>query len=320
MTRQWRIEYEGALYHVMSRGNDGRQIAKDDHDRQAFLELLGKMSSRFGNEIYGYVLMDNHYHLLLRTRLGQLSRGMQWLGQTYTRQYNLRHRRSGHLFQGRFKSFLVEDDRYLLGLSCYIHRNPLRAGMVRRLVDYRWSSYPAYAYGRKKPDWLKTEVLLGFYFRKNRHAEYRKQVQEYSKEEKKVWEDVKHGLFMGSPEFIEKLRKRYLKKQDKEMPQQRQVLKGEGLRRKIWEAAESLGLEMDKLRQRGRVKAHEKESRDVLVYLLWENGIYTNAEIGELFGLSYSAVSKQAGLLQLKLLKDKQLKRKYDEVKSLFKM
>ena len=192
--------------------------------------------------------------------------------------------------------------------------------MVRRLVDYRWSSYPAYAYGRKKPDWLKIEVLLGFYSRKIRHEEYRKQVQEYAKEEKKVWEDVKYGLFMGSPEFIEKLSLRYLKKQEKEMPQQRQVLKGEELRKKTWKAAEALGLEMEELRQRSRVKAHEKESRDVLVYLLWENGIYTNAEIGELFGLSYSAVSKQAGLFQRRLLKDKQLKRKYDKVNSLFKM
>ncbi len=320
MARQWRIEYEGALYHIMSRGNEGRRIVGDDQDRKVFLELLGKMSSRFGNEIYCYVLMDNHYHLLLRTQRGNLSRGMQWLGQTYTRQYNLRHRRSGHLFQGRFKSFLVENDSYLQVLSCYIHRNPLRAGKVRRLVDYRWSSYPAYGYAKKKPDWLKTEILLGFYPRKNRHEKYRKQVQEYAKEEKKVWEDVKHGLFMGSLEFIEKLSKRYLKKHDKEMPQQRQVLKNEGLRRKIWKAAESMGIEMKELRQNGRVKAQDRENRDVLVYLLWESGIYTNAEIGEMFGLSYSAVSKRAGLFQPKLLKDKQLKKKYNKVKILFKM
>ena len=127
MARQWRIEYKGALYHVMSRGNESRKIVADDHDRIVFFKLLGKMSKRFGNEIYCYVLMDNHYHLLLRAQRGNLSRGMQWLGQTYTCQYNLRHKRSGHLFQGRFKSFLIEYDRYLQVLSYYIHRNPLRA-------------------------------------------------------------------------------------------------------------------------------------------------------------------------------------------------
>jgi hypothetical protein len=192
--------------------------------------------------------------------------------------------------------------------------------MVKRLTNYGWSSYSAYAYGKKKPDWLKMEAILGCYTGKDKHEEYRKQVQEYAKEEKKVWEDVRHGLFMGSQEFIEKLSKRYLERYNKEMPQQRQVLKSEGLRRKIYEVAEALGMEVEQLRQRGRVKAQERDSRDVLVYFLWKSGIYTNAEIGKLFGLSYSAVSKRVGLLQPRLLKDNQLKRKYNKVNALIKM
>ena len=102
------------------------------------------MSERFEVEVYAYVLMDNHYHLLLKTNKPNISNSMQWFGTTYTRRYNIRHKRSGHLFQGRFKNFLVENDEYLTLLSCYIHRNPLRAGIVRRLVDYPWSSYPMY--------------------------------------------------------------------------------------------------------------------------------------------------------------------------------
>ncbi len=147
MTRQWRIEFEGAYYHILSRGNEGQEIFREDKDRLSFLKPLSEMSGRYQIDIFAYVLMGNHYHLLLRTNMANISRSMQWFGITYTRRYNMRHCRNGHLFQGRYKAFLVEDDRYLLTLSCYIHRNPLRAGIVERLVDYKWSSYPAYASG-----------------------------------------------------------------------------------------------------------------------------------------------------------------------------
>jgi REP element-mobilizing transposase RayT len=109
-------------------------------DRSLFLRTMGEMSERFEIDVSAYVLMGNHYHLLLKTPRANLSKGMQWLGLTYTRRFNLRHCRSGHLFQGRFKSLVVENDAYLMQLSCYIHRNPIKAGIVNRLADYRWSS------------------------------------------------------------------------------------------------------------------------------------------------------------------------------------
>jgi putative transposase len=160
MARAWRIEFEGALYHVLSRGNQRQAIFIDDEDRLLFLGRLSEVAERFEVECYAYVLMNNHYHLLLRTRRANLSRAMQWLGVAYTSRFNLKNHCSGHLFQGRFKSMLVESDAYLLQLSYYIHRNPLRAGMVKRLADYRWSSYKAYAYGKDRPEWLNTEVIL----------------------------------------------------------------------------------------------------------------------------------------------------------------
>src|SRR5512136_907713 len=130
MARPWRIEYEGALYHVLSRGNERRNIFVQDPDRSRFLSAMAEMARRFQIEIFAYVLMANHYHLLLRTLRANLSPAMQWLGVTYTRRFNLEHARSGHLFQGRFHSMLVQDDAYLMELSCYIHRNPLRAKVV----------------------------------------------------------------------------------------------------------------------------------------------------------------------------------------------
>lgn len=105
MARQWRIEYEGAFYHVLSRGNERRDIVLDDEDRHLFLEILGRMSDRFATQILAYVLMPNHYHLLVRTPEANLSRALQWFGVTYARRFNDRHNRNGHLFQGRFKSF-----------------------------------------------------------------------------------------------------------------------------------------------------------------------------------------------------------------------
>ena len=151
MSRPWRIEYEGALYHLLSRGNEHSDIFVDDKDRGDFLETVREMSQRFDIDIFAYVLMNNHYHILARTRRANLKKSMQWFGTTYTQRFNRRHFRSGHLFQGRYKSIIVQNDAYLLQLSYYIHRNPLRAGIVRRLADYRWSSYKVYAYGRKTP-------------------------------------------------------------------------------------------------------------------------------------------------------------------------
>jgi REP element-mobilizing transposase RayT len=197
MARAWRIEYAGGLYHVLSRGNDKCDIFFDDSGRRMFLNTLGELSARFDIDIFAYVLMDNHYHLLVRTQRANLSKSMQWFGATYTKRINLKHGRSGHLFQGRFKNMLIENDAYLLQLSCYIHRNPLRAGMVKRLVSYPWSSYRASAYGKGFEKWLNTEVILAQFGNvEDRHKAYREQAQQYSKEKRRIWEDLQHGIFL----------------------------------------------------------------------------------------------------------------------------
>ena len=118
MGRAWRIEYEGALYHILSRGNEQKEIFYDNQDRLQFLETLGEMSERYKMDIFAYVLMGNHYHLLLRTNRANLSKAVQWFGVTYTRRFDIRHFRTGHLFQYRFKIILVENDAYLIDLSC----------------------------------------------------------------------------------------------------------------------------------------------------------------------------------------------------------
>ena len=142
--------------------------------------------------------MSNHYHLLIRTRRANLRKAMHWFGTTYTQRFNWRHFRSGHLFQGRYKSIIVQNDAYLLQLSYYIHRNPLRAGVVKRLADFRWSSYKVYAYDRKSPEWLSTKLILSqFEGEQDRHRSYREKVQRYSREEKRLLEDSRHGFIVG---------------------------------------------------------------------------------------------------------------------------
>ena len=154
MARPIRVEFEGAIYHVMARGNERRAVFRDDNDRQRLLETLAEMVERFGVRVHAYCLMPNHYHLLVGTPRGNLSRAIGWLQVTYTVRFNRRHRRSGHLFQGRFKAQLVEADEYARWLVVYVHLNPVRprrkgeiiAGERARELDrYEWSSHRDYA-------------------------------------------------------------------------------------------------------------------------------------------------------------------------------
>jgi len=320
MGRAWRIEFEGAFYHVMSRGNEGNHIFLDDSDRQVFLKALGEIRERFEIDIFAYVLMDNHYHLLIRTKRANLSKAMQWLGVTYTRRFNDRHARSGHLFQGRFKSILVQNDAYLMQLSCYIHRNPLRANMVNRLVRYRWSSYPIYAYGYQPPKWLSTELILSQFFENDRCKAYREKVQRYAKEEKRLWEDFRHGLILGTKKYVDKIRQTYLPENaHHELPQQKSLAREFNPSSLLIKASKRLKCDLKSMRQASRVSARDKENRDLLIYALWNTGTMTNSKIGDLFGITYSSVSHSVKSTRLKLAKNRQLKYKFSRINSLFK-
>ena len=321
MGRAWRIEFEGALYHVMSRGNEGNDIFLDDRDRQRFLYALGEFYERFDIEIFAYVLMRNHYHLLIRTHRPNLSKAMQWLGVTYTRRFNNTHERSGHLFQGRFKSIIVQNDAYLMQLSCYIHRNPLRAKIVNRLMDYRWSSYPSYAYSYKSPSWLSTELILSrLKNQKDRHKAYREKVQRYANEEKFMVEDIRHGMILGTKKFVEQIRKLYLPESvHSEIPQQKSVANEINPLSSLKQAAEILKCDFKSLQQASRVSTTDKENRDLLIYAAWKAGRLTNAKIGELFGVTYSSVSHSVKSVKLKLENDPKLGKKLNGIYSLFK-
>jgi len=321
MTRPWRIEYQGAYYHIFSRGNQQQDIFLNDIDRHTFLKTLGRMSERFEVDVFAYVLMNNHYHLLLRTNRANLSKGMQWLGTTYTTIFNLSHSQSGHLFQGRYKSILVENEAYLLQLSCYIHRNPLRAGMVMRLVDYHWSSYPAYAYNRRHPDWLNTELILKRFKTNNRHRAYREKVQKYSDEKKSIWEEIRHGLFFGSQAFVKRIKNDYLKDElQADIPNQKKLVDEIDPDEIIKNAAAIINCDLQKFKKSRRISNSDIASRDMFIYLLWQTGRFSNSEIGRLLGLTYSSVSRRVTIFQTRLDRDKRFKLNYEKIKSQIKV
>ena len=160
MARPLRIQFPGALYHVLNRGNAGGDIVLDDADRRRFLALLAEAVARHGWRCHAYCLMDNHYHLLLATPEANLGRGMQWLSSTYSRKFNWRHQRYGHVFQGRYKAILVDEDAYLLELARYIALNPVRAGVAAEPANWPWSSYGATVGAVSVPAILDTGWLL----------------------------------------------------------------------------------------------------------------------------------------------------------------
>lgn len=166
MARPLRIEFAGAVYHIMARGNQGQKIYADDADREMWLATLVQAWHRTGWRIHAWALMGNHYHLLLETPEANLVSGMKWLQGTYTQRYNARHHQRGHLFQGRYRAVPVEagSGTSFQTVSTYIHLNPARAKQIRigeqKLWQYLWSSYPSYV-RQEPPVWLITERVLG---------------------------------------------------------------------------------------------------------------------------------------------------------------
>ena len=321
MARQWRIEFPGALYHALSRGNARQNIFLSDDDHHLFLALLETLSERFNVEVYAYVLMGNHYHLLLKTIDANLSKAMQWFGTSYTRKFNLINNTSGHLFQGRFKSIIIENDAYLLRLSYYIHRNPLRAKIVARLAEYPWSSYRFYAYKKKAPTWLNTNNILEQVSDADCHKAYRSKVQKYSDEEGSIWEDVKHGFIYGSQDYVKGLKARFVQnKKDVELPQHNSMFNEFDSALLLGRASRFLNFNIEAARNAQRIGAGEKDKRDMLIYFLWKTGRLSNREIGTFFGLTYSAISRCVKTVSDRIEADHGFKEKCQILNSQFKV
>ncbi|HEX4121203.1 MAG TPA: transposase [Verrucomicrobiae bacterium] len=227
MARALRIEYAGAVYHIVARGNQGRSIFDDDRDRLRFLDTLGETCDKTGWRIHAFVLMGNHYHLLAETPEANLVAGMKWLQGVYTQRYNRRHEVCGHLFQGRYKAIIIDGEAagYFDVVGTYIHLNPVRAGLIRAgeqpLRQYRWSSYLWYLQPARAPVWLDCDRVLaaarlGGQSRKGYEAYMESRVLELAmkdgrpemEEMEEKWKALRRGWYLGEESFLEKLKSR----------------------------------------------------------------------------------------------------------------
>ena len=224
MARKPRIEFAGAVYHVISRGDRGEAIYQDDEDRRLFLQFLGEVCDRTGWLIHAFVVLTNHYHLLLETPEANLVVGMKWLQGTYTQRFNRRHRLRGHLFQGRYKALLIdgEEPGHFLQASSYIHLNPVRAGLVKGnqpLRIYPWSSFPSYlASPRKRKEWVYVDRVFGELGHqkdsRGTREKYGRYMEELAKkclevdgkrELEEKWKSLRRGWYIGDEAYRSRL-------------------------------------------------------------------------------------------------------------------
>lgn len=229
MARKLRLQYAGAVYHVLCRGDRREAIFRDDEDRCRFLETLAQMCGRTGQRVHSFVLMSNHYHLLLETVEPNLVAGMKWFQGTYTQRFNARHRLCGHLFQGRYKAVPVDPaaTEYFLAASDYIHLNPARAGLLATadgstdLLAYPWSSYPGFAQQAQLPVWQRRERVFRSLGLPDENAAARRRYQGYlaaktrealkqtpTLEEQERWLALRRGWYLGGDGFRDELKER----------------------------------------------------------------------------------------------------------------
>jgi REP element-mobilizing transposase RayT len=207
MARPLRIEFDGALYHLTSRGNEHKAIFKDDPDRQLFLKTLAEVVRRFHWLCHAYCLMDNHYHLVVETPDANLSKGMRQLNGLYTQAFNRRHRRVGHVFQGRFKGILVQKESHFLEVCRYVVLNPVAAGMVSHPGEWAWSSYRASSGKSSVPEYLTVDEVLGQFGKRRGVAQekYREFVSD-GIGRPSIWEHLEAQSLLGEEGFAEALK------------------------------------------------------------------------------------------------------------------
>lgn len=271
MSRPLRIEFSGALYHVTSRGDGREAIFLDDLDRKAFLAVLAEGVETFNWVVHAYCLMGNHYHLLIETPDGNLSRGMRQLNGMYTQRFNRRHGRVGHVFQGRYKAILVQKEAHLLELARYVVLNPVRAGMEATPADWPWSSYQATAGLCDAAPWLTTQWLLARFSSQKRRAEQRYVAFVTGSEAPSVpWENLTGQIFLGSGDFVEAAR--HSVKADARL--------------------DEVPAAQRRPPPRPLAEFEKDHARDEAIAHAYASGGYSLKEIGEHFGLHYSRVSR----------------------------
>ncbi len=277
MARPLRIEYDGALYHITSRGNERKPIFRDEEDRSVFLDTLTLVNKKYNWLCHAYCLMNNHYHLIVETPEGNLSTGMRQLNGVYTQQFNRRHHRVGHIFQGRYKAILIQKESYLLEVSRYVVLNPVRAKTVKKPEEWKWSSYRGTAGDEKPHSCLTVDWILGQFGVKRRQAEKKyKEFVEAGVSERGIWNEVKGQSVLGEEAFVEKLIGYVKGHQDiKEIPKPMRYIGRPTLREVL----------------KGIDIKDKHQSSPKIIKAVIEYG-YSQKEVAEYLGIHYSTISR----------------------------
>ena len=295
MARPPRLQFPGAIYHVMARGNERREIFRDERDRERYLERLAHYREKFGFRVLAFCLMTNHVHLALRSGAVPLSRFMAGLQSSYTQWFNRRYRRSGHLFQGRYKAFLVQEDPYLLTLIRYIHENPKTARMAERPEDYVWCSDRYYRRGRG-PEWLDLDDVLSILGPRRRLA-VKAYVGMMARGEGPSYEDLESvGQVVKGEEEFAALRFR-------EAGVLESQVYGLSERRVLAAVADSLNLSVRDLRGPARARALS-EGRAIAAYLGKRLGRISLSRMARYVHRDGSTLVRDVGRLEVRLKAD----------------
>jgi putative transposase len=314
MARPLRIQYPGAVYHVTCRGNERNDIFKGDADRKRFIQILIQSINIYSIKLYSYVLMSNHFHLLIETPKGNLSEFMRHFNITYTGYYNRTHNRVGHLYQGRYKSILVDRDAYLSVLSRYIHLNPVKIKAINKIPDkdkvkylirYPWSSLPGFISRRKKEWYIDYAMVLGEYGGDTDKArrEYKKRMYAEIAESAEIKESILGQSILGGEAFIAWVKEHYIDgARDRERPCVGEIHRYRSKDEILLAVKRETGKDI------AAVRAERGELRQVVMDLLYRVGGLKGPEIGKLFGIDYGPVSQERKRLREKLPKDKKLR------------
>ncbi|HNS19657.1 MAG TPA: transposase [Sedimentisphaerales bacterium] len=307
MARPLRIEYPGAFYHVMNRGQRQEPIVLDRRDRERFVSDLGRLSGRFHVLIHGYCLMTNHYHLILETPEGNLSRAVQWLNVAYAAYYNRRHQCSGHVFQGRFKSVLVDATAYLEALSRYLHLNPVRAGLVSCAWDYEWSSCRCFVGHAPVPAWLEVDRILGGFSVRKKAAQRRYAAYLSEADVSNPLAEAAASSVLGNQVFLRWVKDTFLsaRSADPEIPELKRIRHGPSVAAIVSAVAKAWQVDAKQIVTPGRKRNH---ARDVAIYLCREMSGLPCRELGRRFGgISGAAITLQHDRLAQRMAKDSAL-------------
>jgi REP element-mobilizing transposase RayT len=287
MPRRLRIQYPGAIYHVMARGYGRQNIVRDDVDRDRLQQELGRAALRCGWRIYAFVILSKHLHLVLKTPQPNLARGMQTFLSTYANACARRHRIRGHLFQGRYRTELVEDESYLWTVTRYLHLNPVRARLVEHPAAWRWSSYPGYAHRGRRLEWVASDELLasgaGAFGGSDPAGEYRNYVTAgLAAPPPSPWLEAHHGWVLGSVGFVRRLAKMVRSAPPRESRRESRLIQGIELKRVCELVCREYRVKSSELSRRGS----PHESRAALAYLARKHTMATHRDLVELLGVS----------------------------------